>query len=189
MPGTFSPLPRLSDPDMLHGTCVTHVPRCMPGSLISDFLWSCWRGKRSRHSRRMRNWQFYVSWYVPWHDVPIKQSWSIWIDRYWRTTNSKHKLCTLWDAWHFYLSITWWRHQIEQFTTLLTLGVENRPVNGYEFPAQRPVMRSFDVFFDLHLEKRLSKQSWGWWLDTSLVIALIMTSMQWKSVNNFSTIV
>ena len=31
------------------------------------------------------------------------------------------------------------------------------------FPAQRPVTRSFDVFFDLGLNKRLSKQSWGWW--------------------------
>ena len=27
-----------------------------------------------------------------------------------------------------------------------------------EFPTQRPVMRSFDVFFDLRLNKRLSKQ-------------------------------
>ena len=27
-----------------------------------------------------------------------------------------------------------------------------------EFPAQRPVTRSFDVFFDLGLHKRLSKQ-------------------------------
>ena len=35
-----------------------------------------------------------------------------------------------------------------------------------EFPAQRPVTRSFDVFFDLRLNKRLSKQSWGWWLET-----------------------
>ena len=32
-----------------------------------------------------------------------------------------------------------------------------------EFPTQMPVPRSFDVFFDLHLNKRLSKQSWGWW--------------------------
>ena len=31
---------------------------------------------------------------------------------------------------------------------------------------QRLVMRSFDVFFDLRLNKRLSKQSWGWWLET-----------------------
>ena len=35
-----------------------------------------------------------------------------------------------------------------------------------EFPAQRPVTRSFDVFFDLRLNKRLSKQSWGWWFET-----------------------
>ena len=33
MPGTFSPPPRVSDPDIHHGTCVTHVPWCMLGSL------------------------------------------------------------------------------------------------------------------------------------------------------------
>ena len=32
--------------------------------------------------------------------------------------------------------------------------------------SQRPVTRSFDVFFDLRLNKRLSKQSWGWWFET-----------------------
>ena len=36
-----------------------------------------------------------------------------------------------------------------------------------EFPTQRPVTRSFDAFFDLRLNKRLSKQPWGWWFDTS----------------------
>ena len=35
-----------------------------------------------------------------------------------------------------------------------------------DFPAQRPVTRSFDVFFDLRLNKRFSKQSWGWWFET-----------------------
>ena len=44
-------------------------------------------------------------------------------------------------------------------------GAGNSPVPG-EFPTQRPVTRSFDVFFDLRLNKRLSKQSWGWWLET-----------------------
>ena len=39
MPGTFSPPLRISDPDMHHGTCMTHVPWCMPGSLTSGFLW------------------------------------------------------------------------------------------------------------------------------------------------------
>ena len=61
MPGTFSPPPLGSDPDMHHDTCATHVSWCMPGSLTSVFLWSRWRGKRSLHSRRMRNRQFYVS--------------------------------------------------------------------------------------------------------------------------------
>ena len=60
MPETFSSPPRVSDPDMHHGTCV-NVPRCMPGSLTNGFLWGRRRGKRSRHSRRMRNPQFYVS--------------------------------------------------------------------------------------------------------------------------------
>ena len=60
MPGTFSEPPRLSDPDMHHGTCVTHVPWWMSGSLTSGFLWSRWRGKRSRYSRSMGNTQFYV---------------------------------------------------------------------------------------------------------------------------------
>ena len=46
MPGTFSPPPRVSDPDMHHGTCVTHLPRYMPGLLTRGFLWSRWRGIR-----------------------------------------------------------------------------------------------------------------------------------------------
>ena len=35
-----------------------------------------------------------------------------------------------------------------------------------EFPSQRPVTRSFDVFFDLRPNKRLSKHWWGWWFET-----------------------
>ena len=35
-----------------------------------------------------------------------------------------------------------------------------------QLPTQRPVTWSFDVFFDLRLNKRLSKQSWGWWFET-----------------------
>ena len=41
----------------------------------------------------------------------------------------------------------------------------NSPVPG-EFPAQRPVTMSFDVFFDLRLNNWLSKQSWGRWFET-----------------------
>ena len=32
-------------------------------------------------------------------------------------------------------------------------------------PLQRPVTRSFDVIFDLRLNKRFSLQSWGWWFE------------------------
>ena len=54
MPGTFSLTPRVSDPDMHHGTCVMHVPWCISVSLTTGFLWGRCRGKRSRHSRCMR---------------------------------------------------------------------------------------------------------------------------------------
>ena len=60
----------------------------------------------------------------------------------------------------------WWRHEMKTFFALLTICAGNLPVTG-EFPAQRPVTRSFDVFFDLRLNKRLSKQSWGWWFETT----------------------
>ena len=61
--------------------------------------------------------------------------------------------------------ISWWRHQMETFSVLLDFCARNSPVTG-EFPAQRPVTRSFDVFFDLRLNKSLSKQSWGSWFET-----------------------
>ena len=59
----------------------------------------------------------------------------------------------------------WWRHQMETFSALLAICVGNSPVPG-EFPTQRPVTWSFDVYFDLRPDKRLSKQSWGWWFET-----------------------
>ena len=60
---------------------------------------------------------------------------------------------------------TWWHHQMETLSAILTLCAGNSPVTG-EFPSHRPVTRSFDVFFDLHLNKRLSKQSRRWWFET-----------------------
>ena len=53
---------------------------------------------------------------------------------------------------------SWWRHQMEAFSASLAICAGNSPVTG-EFLAQRPVTRSFGVFFDLLLIKRLSKQS------------------------------
>ena len=62
---------------------------------------------------------------------------------------------------------SWWRHQMETFSALLALCAGNSSLSG-EFPAQRPVTRSFDVSFDLHPNKRSSKQWWGWWFETPL---------------------
>ena len=61
MPGTFSPPLRVRHSTMHHSTCVTHVPWWMPGSLTNGYLWSRWRGKCTRHSRRMRNPRFHIS--------------------------------------------------------------------------------------------------------------------------------
>ena len=49
---------------------------------------------------------------------------------------------------------------METFSALLAICAGNSLVSG-EFPAQRPVTRSFDVFFDSRLNKQLSKQSWA----------------------------
>ena len=73
------------------------------------------------------------------------------------------------------MHIPWWRYQMETFSALLALCARNSPVIHQSFPAQRPVTRSFDVFFDLRLNERWSKQS------VSLVIwdaiMLIITSL------------
>ena len=49
-------------------------------------------------------------------------------------------------------------------SALLALCAGTSPIIG-EFPAQRPVTQSLDVFFDLRLNKRLNKQSWGCWFE------------------------
>ena len=72
------------------------------------------------------------------------------------------------------------------FSVLLPICVGNSLITG-EFPTQRPLTRSFDVFFDMRLNKRLSKQSWGWWFETSSrpiwrhcnVIILNLSKIEW----------
>ena len=60
---------------------------------------------------------------------------------------------------------------------VISLLCGKSPVTG-EFPAQRPVTRSFDVFFYLRPNKRLSTQSWGWWFDTP-------SRSLWRHFNEF----
>ena len=68
---------------------------------------------------------------------------------------------------HLWSRTTWWRRPMQTFYALLAIYAGNSPVIG-EFSAQRPVTRSYDVFFDLRLNKRSSKQPWGWWYETPL---------------------
>ena len=74
---------------------------------------------------------------------------------------------------------SWWRKQMETFPVLLAICAGNSPVPG-EFPAQRPVTRSFNVFFDLRLNKWLSKQSWGWWFETLSCPLWCHCNGEWK---------
>ena len=90
----------------------------------------------------------------------MRQDWTHSITQHsWGRDKGCSELCNV------YWTTSWWRHQMETFSALLAICAGNSPVPG-EFPAQRPVTRSFDVFFDLCLNKRLSKQSWGWWFET-----------------------
>ena len=63
-------------------------------------------------------------------------------------------------------------------SALLAICAGKSPVAG-EFPAQRPVTRNFDVFFDLRLTKRLSKQSQGWWFET-------LSRLLWRHCNVYA---
>ena len=59
---------------------------------------------------------------------------------------------------------------METFSALLALCAGDSPVTG-EFPAQRPVPRSFDIFFEPAVEQAI---------ETPVIwdaIALIMTSL------------
>ena len=67
-------------------------------------------------------------------------------------TYFSHGLCNESIYHHIQSLNTWWRHQMETFSALLAICAGNSPVPG-EFPSQRPVTRSFDVFFDLCLNK------------------------------------
>ena len=89
-----------------------------------------------------------------------------WLVPYWRGKPIK----SFWKSYSMLFvsqvrSVSWWRHQMEIFSALLAICAGNSPVTG-EFPSQRPVTRSFDVFFDLRLNKQLSIQSRPRWFDT-----------------------
>ena len=100
--------------------------------------------------------------------VPLEDTFEIIVNT---VSNCHHAYIRIWK--------TWWRHQIETFSALLAICAGNSPVND-EFPAQRPVTRSFDVFFDLRRNKRLSKQSRSRWFET-------LSRPLWRHSNGHST--
>ena len=46
------------------------------------------------------------------------------------------------------------------------LPIHDDVIKWKHFPRYWPFVRGFDVFFDLRPDKRLSKQSRGWWFET-----------------------
>ena len=114
--------------------------------------------------------QFYS--YHPWYctgnetkvPLPVKQHGRIWLSG---TSTGKHWIIGECCARRIYQGQgRMMTSSNGNISASLTLCAGNSPVNG-EFPAQRPVTRSLDVFFDLRLNKRLSKHSWGWWFETA----------------------
>ena len=70
---------------------------------------------------------------------------------------------------------------METFSVLLALCAGNSLVTS-EFPEQKPVTQNFDVFFDLRLNKQLSKQSRGWWFERPSGFGDDIAVMDWISV-------
>ena len=106
-------------------------------------------------------WRACLIFYLPSHSCLCRRMNKLeWAWPHWKVPSD----CALWFQ-VLYCVIIPWRHQRETFSVLLAICAGDSPVLG-EFPAQSPVTRSFYVFVDLHLNKRLSKQSWGWWFET-----------------------
>ena len=80
--------------------------------------------------------------------------------------------------------ITWWHQQMETFSAFLALCERNPSVTGV-FPSQRPVTWSFDIFFELHLNKRLGQQSRRRWFETPTrsLWRTHLIIMIWRSTN------
>ena len=101
--------------------------------------------------------------------VPVKQSWSTWIN--WSPESNKNlhfMVCTngcvlqLGKQPH---KVRYSACLLETFSALLAFCAGNSPVTG-ELHTQRPVARSFDVFFDVHLNQQMSKKWRRQWFET-----------------------
>ena len=82
----------------------------------------------------------------------------------------KYNDIMVWATQESHDDVTKWKHFPRYWP--FVRGIHQSPVNS----PHKPVTRSFDVFFDLCLNKRLSKQSRGWWFETS-------SSSLWRHCN------
>ena len=96
-----------------------------------------------------------VQWFEEFLEYLVSLSWPWWYI-------CIHASCTITANGRW----AWWRHQMETFSALLALCAGNSPVTC-ECPTQRPVVRSFYVFFHLCVNKWFRTQSWGWWFEMS----------------------
>ena len=97
-----------------------------------------------------------------------------------------------WDMPHVHIMVTSSNGNIFRVT-----GPLSKEFTGYRWiPNTKASDAEFDVFFDLHLNKRLSKQSWGWWFDAHYD-AIVMITLQgqgntyifdfWSSLDKYYT--
>ena len=138
------------------------LDRCLVLYLSTDWLSTCWWYFSTTETERPPRWQDSTQRLVK---RPLSRSSSVLVLCVWLFLYHVPKIirtvmlcCLLWRG-------TWWRHQMETFSAILAICAGISPLTG-ELPAQRPVTRSFDVFSDLRLNKRLSEQSRGWWFET-----------------------
>ena len=133
--------------------------------LTGDQIFPFWGASDVKHW-----WLIVVTWNNSFSDG--KESYCLWFEFSWCACDVtlmvwKLKRYCNWE--HIYSSVLSKSFMMTSsngtFSALLALCAGNSPVPG-EIPAQRPVTRSFDVFFDVRPNKRLSKQWLSWWFET-----------------------
>ena len=90
----------------------------------------------------------------------VGQQWyKKWLDIWWHQAITRTEPILTYHHWGPVTINAWWCHQMETFPALLALCVGNSPHKGQW-------RTTLMFFFDLHLNKWLSKQPWGWWFET-----------------------
>ena len=127
---------------------------CIYNSVVENFLLRLEYIQKISESTFMVRWSnkyFILNWYKAMRE-------------YWKSINTIRPKMYVQLVYN-QKTAQWWRHQVETVPPLLALCAGKSPVTG-EFPTHRPVTRNIEVLFDLHLNKRLSKQSLDWWFET-----------------------